>query len=99
MPAIAPIPPWALKGVLELFGYSLDHEDEYNWMLVSNSQPDAEPIVLPKIGDLVAVDVMMQSFISSKMGLAKYFELKKKVLGDNWGYPNAAAASAGGPVN
>jgi hypothetical protein len=33
MPAIAPIPPWAMKEILHLFGFQVIAEDEYNWVL------------------------------------------------------------------
>jgi len=94
MPAIAPIPPWALKQILELYGYKVTYEDQFNWLLEDPSQKDAEPIPLPKLGELVAVEIMMQAVLGSKMGLPTYFILKEKVLGPKWGY-QAAAATAG----
>jgi hypothetical protein len=86
-PAVAPIPPGALKEILCLHGYRVSTEDEYNWSLTDKSQENSEPIIVPKIGELVALDVMMQTLIDAKLNLSTYFALKEKVLGKNWGYP------------
>ena len=56
-------------------------EDDYNWVLGDPERPKSEPIILPKLGDLVAVDVMMQTLIDAKLHLGAYFALKEKVLG------------------
>jgi hypothetical protein len=88
-PAVAPIPPRALKDILCLHGYTLIAEDEYNWSLTDKTQEKSEPIIIPKIGDLVALDVMMQVLIDTKLNLNIYFALKERVLGKNWGYPAA----------
>lgn len=45
----APIPPKQLKRVLELRGYVVSMEDEWNWSLVNG---DSLPIVVPKDGGL-----------------------------------------------
>ena len=90
MPAVACIPPWAMKEILELFGWSVIAEDEYNWVLsdakdhigMQDSAAEvSEPIILPKIGELVAVDVMMDTLVAAKLDLQKYFVLKDRVLG------------------
>jgi hypothetical protein len=86
-PAVAPIPPIALKDILCLHGYRVTAEDDFNWSLVDKN-PNSEPIIIPKIGDLVALDVMMQTLIDAKLNLSTYFALKEKVLGKNWGYPS-----------
>jgi len=43
--------------VLEADGYRVLAEDELNWVMAKNV--DDIPIILPKLGELVAVDVMM----------------------------------------
>jgi hypothetical protein len=86
-PAVAPIPPEALKEILCLHGYRIIAEDDYNWSLTDKTQEKSEPIIVPKIGELVALDVMMQTLIDAKLNLSTYFILKEKVLGKNWGYP------------
>lgn len=88
MPAVlAPIPPLALKQILELYGFKLLSEDDYNWLLTDPSQPNSEPIVLPKMGELVAIDVMMQALIDAKMGYATYFALRDRVIPKAVTYP------------
>jgi len=86
-PAVAPIPPEALKRILELYGFEVIAEDDFNWVLADPKNPVSEPIILPKLGELVDIDIMMQTFIDAKMSLQIYFALKEKVLGKNWGYP------------
>lgn len=81
MPAVlAPIPPLALKQILELYGFKVLSEDDYNWLMADPNQPGVEPIVLPKMGELVAIDVMMQALIDAKMGYATYFALRDRVI-------------------
>src|SRR5437660_5072491 len=88
MPAVlAPIPPVALKQIIELYGFKLLSEDDYNWLLADPSQPNNEPIVLPKMGELVAIDVMMQALIDAKMGYATYFALRDRVISRAVAYP------------
>ena len=88
MPAVlAPIPPLALKQILELYGFKLVSEDEYNWLLADPGQSTCEPIVLPKMGELVAIDVMMQVLIDAKMGYATYFALRDRVISKAVTYP------------
>ncbi len=88
MPAVACIPPWAMKEILEHFGFGVIAEDEYNWVLSETKNHsgvavpgELEPIILPKRGDLLALDVMMDTLIKAKMDLHTYFALKAKVLG------------------
>lgn len=89
MPSIKCIPPWAMKEILEMFGYRVIAEDEYNWVLSDAPdhiealrQPDSkDPLILPKLGDLLAVDVMMDTLIKAKLDYHTYFALKARVLG------------------
>ncbi len=84
MPAIAPIPPLAMKSILELRGWRVVSEDKFNWLLEAskyegNVKP--EPLPLPKRGRLLAVDVMMDTLIKTKTDLHTYFKLKEQVVG------------------
>jgi hypothetical protein len=97
-PALAPIPPWALKEILVHYGLKVTYEDEYNWLVEDLEHTDFEPVVIPKLGDHVAVDVLMQAILGSKMGLNTYFVLKAKVLGEGYQY-NVAAAGSDQPIN
>ena len=53
MPSLAPR---VLKRVLELDGFCVAHEDDYNWALVKNGVD--EIIIVPKVGDAIADDVL-----------------------------------------
>lgn len=85
-PAVAPIPPGALKTILELYGFEVIAEDDFNWVLAEPHVPESEPIIIPKLGDLVALEVMMQALIDSKLPFGTYLALKEKVLGKGWDY-------------
>jgi hypothetical protein len=94
-PAVAPIPPGALKTILEMYGFVVIAEDGFNWVLEDPKQADSEPIVIPKIGELVAVEVMMQALIDSKLPFSAYLALKEKVLGKDWVYTSLAGKNPG----
>lgn len=84
MPAIACIPPLAMKKILELRGWKAVAEDEFNWLLEASKYEGSvkpEPFPLPKRGRLLAVDAMMDSLIKTKTDLHTYFKLKAQVLG------------------
>jgi hypothetical protein len=49
-------------------------------------------MILPKAGERVAVDIMMQTFIDGRMNLHEYFELKDQVLGKDWIYKQMEVA-------
>jgi hypothetical protein len=77
-----------MKEILSHFGFQVIAEDEYNWVLSETKDhlgvataDEKEPIVIPKLGDLLALDVMMDTLIKSKLDLHTYFALKAKVLG------------------
>ncbi len=105
MPAIACIPPWAMKEILERFGFQTIVEDEYNWVLSETKDHvgvatagEKEPIILPKLGDLLALDVMMDTLIKSRMDYHTYFALKALVLGKMEAF-DLSADDANGPIN
>ena len=105
MPAVACIPPWAMKEILEHFGFTVIAEDEYNWVLSETkahlgvaTAGELEPLVLPKRGDLLALDVMMETLITAKMDLHTYLTLKAKVLGKFEAF-DLTGADVDGPVN
>lgn len=88
MPALAPIPPGLLKRVLELDGYRVITEDLLNWVLVKDAK-ELFPIILPKIGTVVALDVMMDALHKAQMSNGRYFELR--------GLANTDGFIVGGP--
>jgi hypothetical protein len=70
----APIPPKQLKRVLELGGYAVAMEDEWNWSMVKGA---ALPIIIPKDGEFVAVEVMMNALEQADLVLpGAYFPLR-----------------------
>jgi hypothetical protein len=80
--ALSPITPKQLKRVLELYGYTVFAESKANWML-SKDDGD-EPIPLPKVGNLVALEVHMEAvFTRAGMDLRKYLALKAKALAED----------------
>jgi hypothetical protein len=72
MPAIAVIPPECLKGILILYGYKVSSEDQLNWVLVREG---SVPITVPKLGELVGLDVLMSALNKSKMDNDVFFSL------------------------
>ena len=80
MPAIDPIPPALLKRVLELAEYKVITEDKHNWLLAKFDHD--VPIILPKRGQLVAVDVMMNTLASANLPPGAYFPLRDKALAE-----------------
>jgi hypothetical protein len=75
--ALAPISPIHLKKIFELRGYTVTSEDEFNWVLDSDST--GEPIILPKCGDLVALEVLMDVvFTKAGMNLRTYLALRQR---------------------
>jgi hypothetical protein len=70
----APIPPEQLKRVLELAGYAIAMEDEWNWSMVKGS---ALPIIIPKDGEFVAVEVMVCALEQADLVIpGRYFPLR-----------------------
>jgi len=70
----APIPPRHLKCMLELHGWVVSMEDEWNWSLVKG---DGGPIIIPKDGDYVAVEVMVSALEAADIALpGRYFPLR-----------------------
>jgi hypothetical protein len=50
------LPPEQLKEAFEAGGYRIIDQDQYNWVLAKGDTD--EPIVLPKRGKLVAIEIM-----------------------------------------
>jgi hypothetical protein len=84
MPAIACIAPHTMKRILHLYGWVVIGEDEFNWVLAEKNpaSEDSEPVVLPKLGDLLALDVQMDIMFKTKLDLHTYAVLKQRVTGE-----------------
>jgi hypothetical protein len=56
VPTLGHLPPKALRRVLELDGFLMEREDDYNWIL---TKPSIDGVVIvPKLGPFVATDVL-----------------------------------------
>lgn len=69
MPAVAPLPPEAIRELLETHGYQLTREDEYNWAFTKAA--DDEPIIVPRTVDLVPLEIAFH--VARKVGFNNYF--------------------------
>jgi hypothetical protein len=91
-PALTPITPEQLRDILLDFGYKIEMETSLNWSLVKKKGTgliDTEPpIIVPKKGDRVAVDVMMNAiYVQARMGLDVYWRLREKHVPQSQNYP------------
>ncbi len=77
MPALAPISARKLKAMLESDGYAVIHEDDYTWSM--DHGPDDEILVIPKLGEVMAVEVMDSLLVKAKITNGKYFELLARI--------------------
>jgi hypothetical protein len=78
MAALAPIPAKKLKAMLEEYGYRVIHEDDYNWSM--DGGPHDEILVIPKLGEVMAIEVMDSLLHKAKIDNKTYFDLLAKVL-------------------
>lgn len=72
MPAIAPVSPNPLKCIPGLYGYKVSGEDQYNWVLIRQG---SVPIIVPKLGELIALDVLKSALDKSKMENSVFLSL------------------------
>jgi hypothetical protein len=59
VPTLGHLPPGVLKRVLELDGFLVEREDDYNWILTKQNLD--EVVIVPKLGLLVAADVLYRA--------------------------------------
>ena len=76
MPAVAPLPPDAIRELLESHGYEIIDEDDYNWAFAKGE--DAEPVMVPKTVDLVPLEIAFH--IARKVGFNDYFDKLHEVI-------------------
>ena len=73
--ALGPISPAHLKLIFELHGYKVTDLDEFNWVL--DLEPPSEAIILPRLGDLVPLEILMDTgFTKAGMDLRTYLKLR-----------------------
>jgi hypothetical protein len=58
MAAIAGLPPKSLRDSLEAHGWEVIDETENIWLMADPKDPKAEPVPIPKHGDVVDPEVM-----------------------------------------
>lgn len=76
--ALAPVSPKTLYEIFCLSGYAVIVEDSYNWVL-AQAETDI-PIVLPKRGAFVPLEILMDTvFTKAGMDLRTYLILKLQV--------------------
>ena len=74
---MAPVPPDTLRKILKADGFKVLSEDELNWVLVKDM--DDIPVILPKLGALVAIDVMMSALDRARITPGRFFELLREI--------------------
>jgi len=62
--------------MLEAFGYLVVHEDDYNWSL--DRGPEDAILVVPKLGEVLAIEVMDNLLAKARIDDRTYFELLAK---------------------
>jgi len=77
MPIPAPVPPQIFKQLLERYGYDMIKEDAGNWHFAKGEND--RPILLPKTGEVVLVDVMSNILHKTKMDNGTFFRLQEEV--------------------
>ena len=78
MPIPASIQPSEFKRFLEAYGYTQQHETEYNWTLLKENS--ALPvIVINKIRELVEIEIMMGILNKLEMNDGEYLRLLSQI--------------------
>jgi hypothetical protein len=77
MAALAPIPARKLKAMFEVDGYAVMHEDDYTWTMYRG--PDDPILDIPKLGEILALEVMDSLLAKAKINDRKYFDLLTRV--------------------
>ncbi len=78
-PSIAPVAPEILRRVVEKEGYKIEDDSPYNWTLYKKNS-SSPIIIIPKKGNVVSIDVMMNILDRLKMDNKKFFDLCKEVI-------------------
>jgi len=71
-----PLPPQAIKELLEAHGYEVVEEDEYNWAFAKGDED--EPVMVPKAVELVPLEIAFH--IARKVGFNDYFDKLHEVV-------------------
>jgi len=80
-----PLRPHHLKRVVELRGYAIVDEDDWNWVLAKDV---GIPITIPKDGEFVAVEVMLETLHKTGTDLGTYFPLRDQAARELGIHPN-----------
>ena len=73
--------PEVLKLILEKKGYRVVRDTDYNWTLALPSDVGdiSEPIVIPKRGDLLSMEITMGTLVTSFLLPGEFFSLKLQI--------------------
>lgn len=78
MPPPAPVTPVVLRGIITAAGCSQVDEDRFNWFFTT---PDGKRIiVIPKQGDLVSLEIMMEILDPLPMNDGEFVKHHEAVL-------------------
>ncbi len=77
MAAPRPVPPGQFRKLLEHDGYRVIDEDMSNWVM-AKGESDI-PFTVPKLGDLIPLDVMMNVLDKARIDNGTYFRLLAEI--------------------
>ena len=78
MPPPASVSPEVFKSIILELGYTVRRETEDNWTLFKENSH--KPIVvIPRKGDVISLDILMDILITLQISDARFFELRDKV--------------------
>jgi hypothetical protein len=70
MASLGHLPPGVLRRLFELDGFLVEREDDYNWVLTRNDVD--EVVIVPKLGPLVATDVLRSAVTAAPRPPRRY---------------------------
>jgi hypothetical protein len=74
-----------LKRILELQNYKLVGDDEWNWAMAKEGEV---PLIIPKDGEYVAVEILMDTLVKAGLTLGKFLPLRAQSAKDLGIQPN-----------
>lgn len=78
MPIERPVSPSVFRKILELDGFKLVKQDDYNWAFYKDGAGLIHPVILPHTVDLVPLEVMSSILDIAKIPPGTYATLLKE---------------------
>lgn len=72
MGIVAPVAPEVMKWMLEQHGWSISGQDSFNWRMTNPASK--EIVIVPKLGTILAIDVLDSILQRSEMTDKQYLE-------------------------